>query len=438
MSARRPSRIATLPDSSTVGRVTLAASVGVFVELYDYGIYGFLAGTLTSVFFPQASGHAALMLSFLVFGIPFFVRPLGGVVCGYFADRVGRQRMLVFVILLMSVATAAIGVLPGYAAFGIAAPILLMLLRFTQGFSLGGEVAGAMSFLAEYAPARRRSRITSYAQLASFAALLTGTLLATALNAGLSERAMQSWGWRIPFLIALPMGLIGVYIRKRVGETPRFERLKERDRLSASPVREALSSPEHRRAILLILPITLLNSSGYYVLFAYMPTYLSEELRFSTVQGLLVTACTLVAISVAIPFAGRLSDRLGRRPVVAGAALLMAVLGVPCYLLLGRGSVPLAIMGGVLLAILFAGYTGVIHILLVELFPTRVRVSAYAIGYNFATAMFGGSAPFLMTWLIGLSGNTQFPSYYVVATALGSFAAVLKIRESAHLPLRDE
>jgi len=438
MSVRRPSPVATPPDSSTVRRVTLAASVGVFVELYDYGAYGFLAGTLTAVFFPQASGHTALMLSFLVFGIPFFVRPLGGVVCGYFADSVGRQRVLVFVILLMSVATAAIGVLPDYAKFGIAAPILLMLLRFTQGFSLGGEVAGAMSFLAEYAPEGRRGRITSYAQLASFAALLTGTLLAASLNAGLSDEAMQSWGWRIPFLIAFPMGLIGIYIRKRVGETPRFEGLKERDRLSASPVREALSSPEFRRAILLIVPITLLNSSGYYVLFAYMPTYLSEELRFSTVQGLLVTACTLAAISVAIPFAGRASDRLGRRPVVAGAALLIAVLGIPCYLLISQGSVPLAIVGGVFLATLFAGYTGVIHILLVELFPTRVRVSAYAFGYNIATAMFGGSAPFLMTWLIGLSGNTQIPGYYVVATALGSFAAVLKIRESAHLPLSDE
>nr|WSZ99834.1 MFS transporter [Streptomyces sp. NBC_00857] len=425
-------------DSKTVRRVTLAGCIGVFVELYDNGIYGFLAGTLALVFFPGQSAQAAMLLTFLTFGIPFFVRPLGGIVCGYLGDRIGRQRMLVFVIMLISAATAAIGLLPGYASIGIAAPILLVLLRFAQGFSVGGEAAGAMTFLAEYAPEGRRGRLTSYAQIASFTALLVGTLTATTLNATLSQDAMVSWGWRIPFLLAIPMGLIGFYLRKRIKDTPRFEQMKAEKKLSSNPMREAFSTKEHRKAVLLAMLIPLLNGSGYYVLFSYMPTYLNKELHFSVVQGLIVTACSLVAINIAIPYAGRLSDRLGRKKVIAGSAMAMAVLGYPCYLLLTQGSLALAILGGILMAIVFAGHTGVIHILLVELFPTRIRYSAYGFGYNISAALFGGSAPFLMTWLIGLTGNTHIPAFYVVATALGTFFAVLRIRETAHTPLRDE
>nr|WSZ99734.1 MFS transporter [Streptomyces sp. NBC_00857] len=425
-------------DARTVRRVTLAGCIGVFVELYDNGIYGFLAATLALVFFPEQSPQTALLLTFLTFGIPFFVRPVGGIVCGYLGDRIGRQRMLVFVILLISAATAAIGLLPDYATIGVAAPVLLILLRFAQGFSVGGEAAGAITFLAEYAPDGRRGRLTSYAQIASFSALLFGTLTAALLNATLGEDAMVSWGWRIPFLLAIPMGVIGFYIRKRIRETPHFERLRAENKLSRNPLREAFSTREHRRAILLATLIPLLNGSGYYVLFSYMPTYLSSELHFSVVQGLIVTACSLVAITIAIPYAGRLSDRLGRRTVIAGSALIMAVLGYPGYLLLTRGSLALAILGGALMAVVFAGHTGVIHILLVELFPTRIRYSAYAFGYNISAALFGGSAPFLITWLIGLTHNTYIPAYYVVATALGTFLAVLSIRETAFGPLREE
>ena len=425
-------------DARTVRRVTLAGCIGVFVELYDNGIYGFLAATLALVFFPEESPQTAMLLTFLTFGIPFFIRPVGGIVCGYLGDRIGRQRMLVFVILLISAATAAIGLLPDYATIGVAAPVLLILLRFAQGFSVGGEAAGAITFLAEYASDGRRGRLTSYAQIASFSALLFGTLTAALLNATLGEDTMVSWGWRIPFLLAIPMGVIGFYIRKRIRETPHFERLRAENKLSRNPLREAFSTREHRRAILLATLIPLLNGSGYYVLFSYMPTYLSSELHFSVVQGLIVTACSLVAINIAIPYAGRLSDRLGRRTVIAGSALIMAVLGYPGYLLLTRGSLALAILGGALMAVVFAGHTGVIHILLVELFPTRIRYSAYAFGYNISAALFGGSAPFLITWLIGLTHNTYIPAYYVVATALGTFLAVLSIRETAFGPLREE
>jgi MHS family proline/betaine transporter-like MFS transporter len=422
-------------DPRTARKITLAGCVGIFAELYDNGIFGFMAGTLGTVFFPHSKN--AVQLVFLGYAVSFFFRPLGAVICGHLGDRIGRQRMLVFVILLISVATAAIGILPTYASIGIAAPALLILLRVLQGFSVGGEASGAMSFLAEHAPEGKRGLYTSYAQIASFLSLLTGTLFAAALTGGLGAERMASYGWRIPFLLAVPMGVTGIYIRKRINDTPNFLRLREADGVSRNPLKEAFTSAEHRRAMLLALFIPLMNGSGYYVLFTFMPTFMSGTLHFSKVQGLLVTATSLVAISIAIPYMGRLSDRLGRKKVIAAAAIAMAIAGIPCYLLIGTGSVPLAILGACVLAVIFAGHTAVIHILLVELFPTRVRYSAYGLGYNVSSALFGGTAPLLMTYLIAKTGNVNMPAFYAVITALGTLIAVSRVKDRAHQPLRD-
>lgn len=422
-------------DAKAARKITAAGCVGIFAELYDNGIFGFMAATLAVVFFPD-SGNA-LMLVFVGYAISFFFRPIGGIICGHLGDRFGRQRMLVFVIMLISVATAAIGLLPTYSAIGIAAPILLILLRVLQGFSVGGEAAGAMTFLAEHAPAGKRGLYTSFAQVASFLSLLTGTLIAAAMTSGLGTDRMESFGWRIPFLLAVPLGITGIYIRKRINDTPNFTRLREEGGLSKNPLKEAFSSPVHRRAMLLALFIPLMNGSGYYVLFTYMPTFMSKELDFGKVQGLLVTAVSLVAISIAIPFMGKLSDRVGRKKVLSGAAIAMAIAGFPCYLLIGTGNVGLAAVGACVMAVIFAGHTGVIHILLVELFPTRVRYSAYGLGYNVSSALFGGTAPLLMTFLIGQTGNVYMPAFYAVITAVGTLIAVSRVTDRAHVPLRD-
>lgn len=424
-------------DPKTARKITRAGCIGIFAELYDNGIFGFMAGTLAAVFFPDADEAVAVQLVFLGYAVSFFFRPLGGIICGHLGDRIGRQRMLVFVILLISAATAAIGVLPTYASIGVAAPVLLILMRVAQGFSVGGEASGAMSFLAEHAPEGKRGLYTSYAQIASFLSLLTGTLVAAALTSGLGPERMESWGWRIPFLLAVPLGITGIYIRQRISDTPNFKRLQEAGGLSKSPLKEAFASAEHRRAMLLALFIPLMNGSGYYVLFAYMPTFMNKELHFGQVQGLLVTASSLVAICIAIPYMGRLSDRLGRKKVIAGSAIAMAAAGVPCYLLIGTGSVALAALGACIMAVVFAGHTGVIHILLVELFPTRVRYSAYGLGYNLSAAIFGGTAPLLMTYLIAQTGNVNMPAFYAVLTALGTLIAVSRVKDRAHQPLRD-
>ncbi|MFD1213210.1 MFS transporter [Arthrobacter sp. GCM10027362] len=424
-------------------KVVTAGCVGIFVELYDNGIFAFMAGTLALVFLAPGNPDNALLFVFAGYAVSFFVRPLGAIVCGYLGDRIGRQKLLVFVILLISVATAGVGLLPPYAAIGIVAPILLVFLRLLQGFSVGGEAAGAMTFLAEHAPAGKRGLITSFAQIASFAALLTGTLVAYSMSPWLTQTAIDgggfgSFAWRIPFLVAIPMGVIGWYIRKAISDTPNFEKLKKEGGLAKNPLKEAFQSPEHRRAMLLALFIPLMNGSGYYVLFSYMPTFLKgERLNFSIGEALLVTACSLVVICVAIPFMGALSDRLGRKKVIAGSALAMALVGIPAYALIATGNMGLAILGASIMAIVFAGHTAVIHILIVELFPTRVRYSAYGLGYNISSALFGGTAPLLMTWLISTTGNIYMPAFYAVITALGTLAAVSTVKDRAHEPLRD-
>lgn len=437
MSQVTPTTDHTHLDPKQVRKVVTAGCVGVFVELYDNGIFGFMATTLALVFMQAQKPSDALLLVFAGYAVSFLVRPLGAVVCGYLGDKIGRQKMLVLCIMLISVATAGIGLLPTYAAIGIAAPILLIALRLVQGFSVGGETSGALTFLAEYAPEGKRGQITSYAQLASFLALFTGTAVAFLMYHVLPAADVLAWGWRIPFLLAIPMGLIGWYIRKKITDTPNFIKLKEEGGLSNNPLKEAFSSPEHRRAMLLALFIPLMNGAGYYVLFSYMPAFMSSSLKFPVAQGLLVTGTSLIAICIAIPFAGRLSDRIGRKKVLIGASIGMAVAGIPCYALIATGSVPLAILGATIMAVIFAGHTGVMHVMIIELFPTRVRYSAYGLGYNISTAIFGGTAPFVLTWLINTTGNVYMPAFYAVITALGTLIAVSTVTDKAHVPLRD-
>jgi MFS transporter, MHS family, proline/betaine transporter len=424
-------------DPAIIRRATAAGTVGSFVEWYDYGIYGLLAGTLALVFAPPGDASLGLMLTYVGFLISFLVRPFGSVICGYLGDRIGRRTLLASLVLLISGATAAIGLIPSFATIGWAAPILLVALRILQGFSAGGEVAGAMSFVGEYAPNHRRGFATSFIAIGSFIALLFGSLLSAVLIATLGTGAVNGWAWRILFLIAGPLGLIGWYIRSKLEDSPRFQALREHREVAHNPLRAAFTNKRHLKAIGLTIALPALNGPGYYILFVYMPTYLKSALKFTQVQGLVVTAAGLVAIIIAIPLLARLSDRIGRRPVLIGSAVAMGVLAYPGFLLIQTGNMALACVAAAVLAVCFAGHAAIIHCVLVELFPTNVRYSAYGIGFSLTTVVFGGSAPLVMTWLIGLTKNPSIPAFAVILTAVITLLATLPLRETAGSALQD-
>ncbi len=410
--------------------------VGVFIELYDNAVYGFVAGTLAVVFFPSNAPSTSVLLTFTAFAIPFFFRPLGAAMAGSWGDRIGRKRVLLILITLMTLSTGLVGLLPSYASAGIAAPILLVLLRVVQGFAMGGEPGNGNSFLAEHAGEGRRGQVVSYANAATFIAMLLGTLFAAVLTAALSTPDMVSWGWRLPFLLALPLGVVGLIIRRLADESPEFAEAEVEGQVTRSPLREAVTSRETIRGMAIAVVLPLFNSSGYFILFIYMPSFMKNEMHFTAVQGLLVTGIMLAVGTGAVLYAGRLSDRVGRKKMLATSAFVMVVIGFPCYWLLTHGSFVLATIGAVLMSLCFAGTNGVMQVTLAELFPTRVRTVAYGLGYNLGTAIFGGAAPLVVSALIVSTGSTWVPAFYLVLTSAVAGFTALRIRETAFEPLK--
>ncbi len=309
-----------MPPNSAVRKAITGASIGNAVEWFDFAIYGFLATFIAANFFPAGDETAALLSTFAIFAAAFFMRPLGGFVFGPLGDRIGRQRVLAIVILLMSAATLAIGLLPTYSAIGVGAPLLLLFFRCLQGFSAGGEYGGGAVYLAEYASTERRGLVVTFMAWSGVVGFLLGSITVTVLQAALPAAAMQSYGWRIPFLLAAPLGLVGLYIRLRLDDTPEFTELSTQDKVAKRPLREAVTTSW--LPILQVIGLFLIFNVGYYVVFTFLPTYLIKTLHYSkTASFTSVTLASLVALILILPFAA-LSDRVGRQPMlIAGSAL---------------------------------------------------------------------------------------------------------------------
>ncbi len=422
-------------NSSTRRRVVAACFIGNFVEWFDYAVYGYLAVTISTVFFPTEDPTTGLLLTFGVFAISFFIRPLGGFVWGHIGDRIGRRTALSYSILIMSVATFTIAFLPSYAAVGLLSPALLLLVRVAQGFSASGEYAGASSFLVEYAPAGKRGVYAAVVPASTAAGLLVGSLLAALLTGILSDADMHSWGWRLPFLLAAPMGLIGRYIRMRLEDTPAFRALEEDDDVAATPVLEMFRT--HGRKLLLAVGVALLNAVAFYVLLSYMPTYLSSELGFGASESFLATTVALATYIGFIFLTGIASDRYGRKTMLILASVLFIVATVPAFMLLDGASLLTVMLIQIVLGAMLTLNDGTLPSFLAEMFPTRVRYTGFAVSFNLANAIFGGTAPFIATLLISRTGSDVAPAWYLVAAAAVSLVAVLASRETSREPLQE-
>ena len=421
-------------EQGMLRRAMLGASVGNCVEWFDFAVYGYLAATLGAVFFPSEDPTISLLSSFAVFGVAFFMRPLGGFFFGPLGDRIGRQRTLATVIILMSASTFVIAFLPGYAAIGIWAPILLVAARLLQGFSVGGEFGGASAFLAEYSPDARRGYLVSWIEFSAVGGFFLGSASVLVLTATIGEDALGFWGWRIPFLLAGPLGLIGLYIRLRVEDTPEFRALERSGEVSGSPFRETIT--QNWRPILQVIGLVIIQNAGFYIVLTYMPTYFSEQLGFSSTASALSSVFTLLVAMALIPPLGALSDRVGRKPLLAASCVGFALLSYPLFLLMNQGNLVGAVLSHVALGALLAVFLSATIAALAELFPTRVRYGGFSIGYNISVAIFGGAAPFFATYLISLTGNPLSPAFYLIAAAIASLITIATIEETARTQLK--
>ncbi|MET8488280.1 glycine betaine/L-proline transporter ProP [Streptomyces tendae] len=425
----------TATDPALVRRAVKAAALGNAMEWFDFGVYSYIAVTLGKVFFPSGNPTAQLLSTFGAFAAAFLVRPLGGMVFGPLGDRVGRQKVLAVTMIMMAAGTFAIGLIPSYATIGVWAPVLLLAARLVQGFSTGGEYAGASTFIAEYAPDKRRGFLGSWLEFGTLAGYIGGAGLVTLMTALLSDGDLMSWGWRIPFLIAGPMGIVGLYLRMRLEETPAFaaEVAKAETARPKVPLREMVTG--QWRALLLCVGLVLVFNVTDYMLLSYMPSYLTSELEYDETHGLLVVLGVMALMMVVQPFAGALTDRVGRRPVIAAGCAGFLLLSVPALLLIREGSLLAVALGMGALGMLLVCFTASMPSALPALFPTRVRYGSLSIGFNVSVSLFGGTTPLVVTALIGATGDMMMPAYYMMAAAVVGGVAVWFMTESAGRPL---
>jgi MHS family proline/betaine transporter-like MFS transporter len=420
---------------ATLTRTVVAGAVGNVLEWYDFGLFGFFAPVIAGQFLPAEDPIASLLGTFGVFAAGFLMRPLGGLVFGYIGDRLGRKPALELSVLLMAGPTTLLGLLPAYERIGLAAPILLTLVRLLQGLSVGGEYIGSMSFLAEHAPPSRRGFLGSWSAFSVVLGSLMGSGAATLCSGVLSHEQLTSWGWRLPFLASVMLGLVGFWLRLGIQESPSFLKMQKTDKLARNPIIEVVR--HDFAAIATTLGLTVFMAVSFYLSFVWLPTWLSRinKPALPQNQALLANTIALFELLLLTPLCALLSDRVGRKPMFLAATLGYVVLTYPMFLLMTGGSFTGALVGGLVFAACSSLFSGCMAATMVEMFPTRTRYTGVAISYNLGQTLLGGTAPLVGTALIRMTGTELAPAFYLVAAAAVGVVACLFIQSSYGEPL---
>ncbi|MHA6313945.1 MFS transporter [Pantoea sp. USHLN298] len=427
-----------LLSSASRKRALLAGSVGNFIEWYEFAVYGFLATLIAQNFF-RLEGESALtgiLLTYASFAIAFFFRPLGAIIFGRMGDRIGRKPTLIFVLIMMTLATTAIGLVPTYATLGVLAPLMITGLRILQGLFAGGEYGGAVSLMTEFAPRGKRGLFGAWQSFTVALGLLAGAGIVALLSLLLSPEQMLAWGWRVPFFLALPLGALALWLRVQMEETPAFIRQQS----EPVPERVTASFGATLKTILLGICRLMVWSAAGYTYLVIMPTYLQASLHTGFNQALLIAVISNLGFAATIIPAGMLSDKIGRRAVMVTAAVLLLLLALPLLNVLQAESSGLGLKA--LVVFIAGGIVGLLAgpgpAMLAEMFPTRVRYTGLGLAYSLSNAVFSGCAGLIITGLIKQTGNLDIPAWYVMITALISIVALMTLNKDDHLRLLDE
>ncbi|WP_413736223.1 glycine betaine/L-proline transporter ProP [Sodalis sp. RH21] len=432
----------TIIDDAKLKKAITAAALGNAMEWFDFGVYGFVAYALGQVFFPGANPGVQMIAALATFSVPFLVRPLGGLFFGRLGDKFGRQKVLSVTIIIMSASTFCIGLIPSYASIGIWAPILLLAAKLAQGFSVGGEYSGAAIFVAEYSPDRKRGFLGSWLDFGSIAGFVLGAGFVVFISSIVGEHNFLSWGWRIPFFLAAPLGLIGIYLRHALEETPTFQQhvdsidLQSKSTIQAPPkvsFREIAAT--QWKSLLTCVGLVIATNVTYYMLLTYMPSYLSHSLHYSENRGVLIIIAIMVGMLFVQPVIGMLSDRFGRKPFVICGSIGLFFFAIPCFILINSGIIGLIFLGLLVLAIILNAFTGVMASTLPAMFPTQIRYSALAISFNISILV-AGLTPTFIAWVVESTNNLYMPAYYLMVISIIGLLTGIFMKETANLPLK--
>ena len=411
-------------------RTIVAGIAGNVMEWYDFAVYGYFAAIIGQHFFPSEDPTASVIASFGAFAAGFLMRPFGGFIFGHIGDKYGRKRALTLSVILMAVPTFLIGVLPGHAQIGVTASVLLVLLRMLQGLSVGGEYTTSITFLVEHGDQKKRGFMGSWSIFGAVAGILLGSAVGAALAASVSVETLADWGWRLPFLFGLAIGFTGLYIRRHMAEDPASEEAQAK----ISPV--ILAFRDEWRAMLQIAGFNVVNAVGFYMIFVYAVTWLHQTAHISTSRALDINTASMVVLLILIPIIGRLSDKVGRRPLLLTAVTGLLLLSYPLMWLMHHDQTVLILSGQLGFAVLIGLIFGAYPAAMVEMVPKRVRVSTMSIGYNLCLGLVGGTTPIVATYLIARTNVDLAPAFYLMAAAALSLLVVLKMKETARDHLR--